>query len=56
VQVTAARIVCSYVKGEMCKSFVVYKLTGMGGLPYVAKQPHFVAGCTVAWANLFRQL
>jgi len=43
-------------QGEDGKSFVLYQLTGMGRLPYVAKQPHSVAGSAMSKANLFRQL
>ena len=39
-----------------CKSFAVYKLTGRGGILYVAKEPHSVARRSVGKANLFRQL
>jgi hypothetical protein len=35
-------------QGEDGKSFVIYQLTGMGGLPYVVKEPHSVAGVAAA--------
>jgi hypothetical protein len=48
---------CLFVsQREGCKSFAVYELTAGGGLPYVAKEPHFVARTSAAMANLFRQL
>jgi hypothetical protein len=56
LQVTAARIVCSCVNGGLCKSFVVYQLTGISHLSSVAKQPHFVACRAGLGSKLFRRL
>ena len=56
MQVTAARIVCSCVKGDWSKSFAMRELTVAGRVPYAAKKPHSVAGSAKKWANLFKEL
>src|ERR1700682_3362682 len=48
LQATAARIVCSCVKGRRWKSFSVCQLTVIDRFLHVVKQPHSVSRGTVA--------